>query len=138
MAEKATEIVPASEAETAEIIAALEEENDLLASEVDRLSTVEPPPPEPQNLGPIARVLERLLGPLVYDGPHDCGHCKYWKAPRRLRDYRWQNGVQVWYDCKGDCKLLFGKKDTTKTGECHRFTPKRRYMRRVKVWRQEA
>lgn len=130
MAEESTEIVPECE------------ECDILGTEVERLTAeLEKEPEEKKTNGrprPIKAFFAWLLGPLVYDGPQDCGHCKFWKPPRKLRDWYWENHKKIWYDCKGDCKLIFGKKDTTKTDDCHRFTPKRRYMRRVMPWKSEA
>jgi hypothetical protein len=120
------------------------EECDILGSEVERLTAeLERVPEKPKSNGrprPIKKLFEWFFGPLVYDGPRDCGHCKFWKPPRKLRDWYWDNDnhKKVWYDCKGDCKLIFGEKDTTKSDDCHRFTPRRRYMRRIMPWKSEA
>ena len=86
----------------------------------------------------VARGWYRWIGKLVYGGEESCGHCKFWKPPKKLRDWYWdtdENGRRgkVWYDVKGDCKLLFGEEDTTQHHRCDRFRPRRRYMHREKI-----
>lgn len=80
----------------------------------------------------------KIFGRLIYEGPEVCGQCKYWKAPKKLRDWEWQwdgDGQQkkIWYSVKGDCKLLFGKEDTTMHDNCKQFTAARKYKRRIKI-----
>ena len=94
----------------------------------------------------VVRAWRKVFGILVYTGPETCGHCKFWIPPATLRDYRFEdvgeptkeNGFiyqerrKVWYDCEGDCKLLFGEEDKTQHETCDRFQPKRRYKHRVR------
>ena len=119
-------------------VISVHEENDLLSAEVIRLrEELEEDDRRGQAAqgGWLKRFFARLFGPKVYDGPHNCAHCRYWKYPRGgLQDYHWNGGVRVWYDKNGDCVLLFGQKNKTKNDDCNRFTPRRRYFRRVKTW----
>jgi hypothetical protein len=108
----------------------------ILGDEIERLTAELEEREEPKNKalehgGPIKRLFARLFGPLIYDGEETCGHCKYWKRPENLKT----SGGSKYY---GDCKLLVGKRDTVYTDTCHRFTPRRRYMRRVKPWLKKA
>lgn len=89
---------------------------------------VEPEPKVPW----VVRAWRAVFGRKVYGGPETCGHCKFWKPPKLLRNWYYEDGKKIWYDVKGDCKLLFGTEDKTQYGECDRFRPKRRYMHRVR------
>lgn len=92
-----------------------------------------------------ARLWNRLFGVLVYDGPETCGHCTYWKPPgydkirtRCDKNYHGSRACYAQYHVekvlrtKGDCKLLFGKEDTTKDETCDRFTGARKFKRRIR------
>lgn len=101
-----------------------EEESELLAIELEQSR------PGP---GPLTRLWRRVFGQLVYDGPETCGHCKFWKRPNP----EFKKGKFIGYGkyeqipFRGDCKLLYGKEDTLST-DCDRFTPRRRYHRRLR------
>lgn len=94
-------------------------------------------PYEEKGPGLLTRLWNQWIGRLVYGGPETCGHCKFWKPPKKLRDWCWEDTAtyrsKVWYDVKGDCKLLFGKEDKTQHETCDRFRPRRRYMHREKT-----
>ena len=77
----------------------------------------------------VIRLWYRFVGKLVYGGKETCGHCKYWTEPEEACE--WISGE--WAPNKGDCKLLYGEKDTVHTEGCCRFTPARRYMHREKI-----
>jgi hypothetical protein len=93
----------------------LREEVDELHALVEEVSRVERIADGPS--WPV-RLWHRLFGRLIYDGPETCGHCRYW--------------TERTFHKQGDCKLLHGDYDTTKNESCHRFTPRRRYKRRVR------
>ena len=101
----------------------------ILASEIDRLRneiTEQEKIVSSTEGGPIKRLMARIFGPLIYDGLEICAYCRYWKAPMFIFQY------------PGDCRFIIGTKNTHYDGKCHRFTPMRRYMRRVKHWRKKA
>jgi hypothetical protein len=78
----------------------------------------------------LVRWWYRWIGKLVYTGKPTCGHCKYWKPPST-----WTWDVMYWGESPGeygDCKLLYGTKDTGKDDTCDRFAPRRRYKHREK------
>jgi hypothetical protein len=106
----------------------MSEEAEILAAELDRVRAELKTKP-----GPLTRLWRRVVGRLVYGGPETCGHCKRWTAPKRLRKQGWRNGDYVWYDVEGDCRLLFGKEDTTQHDTCRRFKARRRYMHRERT-----
>jgi len=95
----------------------------------------------------LGRMWRKAFGHLIYGGEETCGHCVYWKPPRvrsgwvpctsetctAIRGYRncraARHFVHIQGD-KGDCKLIFGKEDTSKDDTCKRFKAKRRYKHR--------
>lgn len=69
----------------------------------------------------IVRLWRRIFGQLIYDGPENCGHCKYWDDT--VHHANW----------KGICKILCSaQNDTQDDDQCKRFVPKRKYKRRVR------
>jgi hypothetical protein len=85
----------------------------------------------------LVRIWRSIFGVLVYTGKHTCGHCKYWRKPKGEFDYL---GDLHWYyeppraDWSGDCKLIYSHdgKETTKDDTCDRFSPRRKYMHRIR------
>ena len=122
----------------------IEEENEILVAEFRRLvKEKEEEAKREEEGGPIKKVFSKIFGPLIYDGPENCCHCKFWKPNYRLMLVRselfgYYNKKTSDLAEKGDCKLLFDKENTKKDDTCHRFTPRWRYFRRVKTWRKQA
>lgn len=119
------------------------EDCSILMEEIDRLTSElehrdEPKSNALEHVGLIKRFFTRFFGPLIYDGEKTCGHCKYWTDPRHPRGLEWKDTKGRARYALGDCKLLVGPYDTTYKQSCHRFTPRRRYMRRVKTWLKKA
>jgi len=102
-----------------------QEEVEILSTELDRVRA-ELALQEEEQPSVLTRIWRRVFGRKVYSGPETCGHCKYWKIRKKYDNYwhRWE------FPSKGDCKLLYGKEDTTKDGTCHRFKARRRYKHR--------